>query len=93
MAWSFYARELSLYVRTDTEINLCANPDQVMVEEDHFMVELTDDQGASGHVIGSYSRLIKDLVTHYKLDLTTEADRRRREFRLVKGRKPASDNE
>jgi hypothetical protein len=29
-----------------------------------------DDQGASGHVIGSYSRLIKDLVTYYKLDLT-----------------------
>jgi len=29
-----------------------------------------DAEGASGHVIGPYNRLIKDLVTHYKLDLT-----------------------
>jgi hypothetical protein len=28
-----------------------------------------DNQGASGHVIGPYNRLIKDLVTYYKLDL------------------------
>ena len=29
-----------------------------------------DAEGASGHVIGSYNRLIKDLVMYYKLDLT-----------------------
>lgn len=29
-----------------------------------------DDQGASGHVIAPYRRLIKDLVTYYNLDLT-----------------------
>src|SRR5262245_7642066 len=29
-----------------------------------------DADGASGHVIGPYNRLIKDLVTYYKLGLT-----------------------
>jgi hypothetical protein len=29
-----------------------------------------DGQGASGHVIAPYRRLIKDLVTYYNLDLT-----------------------
>ena len=29
-----------------------------------------DDQGASGHVIAPYRRLIQELVTHYNLDLT-----------------------
>jgi hypothetical protein len=29
-----------------------------------------DAEGASGRVIGPYNRLIKDMVTHYKLDPT-----------------------
>ena len=50
-----------------------------------------DAEGASGHVIDSYGRLIKDLVTHYKLDLTRI--RRIKSAPERKEYKPASDNE
>jgi hypothetical protein len=40
-----------------TEIILWSNPDQVMVEEDHFMVELTVKQGSFLHILLNWRRL------------------------------------
>lgn len=37
--------------------------------QEKWQASFFDNQGASGHVIGPYNRLIKDLVTYYKLDL------------------------
>lgn len=38
--------------------------------QEKWQASFFDNQGASGHVIGPYNRLIKDLVMYYKLDLT-----------------------
>jgi hypothetical protein len=47
-------------------VHLCTRPGY----QEKWQASFFDNQGASGHVIGPYNRLIKDLVMYYKLDLT-----------------------